>query len=354
MSMSGDRSNPSPRRTLGSLRGSDSTSAGGDPSLRWGDDWGVSRRALLGGTVAAGIATALPAFAQSTAPLVYRPIWPGNAPGGERVTEAEQEIPRSATGPKDDTAFLHVRTPTMTHVAPAKPNGAAILLIPGGGYLRVAIGNGARALLQFFADRGYHAYLLKYRLPGDPWAAGPDAPLQDAQRALRLIKAEAKGYGVALDRIGVMGFSAGGHLAAMLAYRGDSTYPAMDAADAQPLGVRAAGLLYPVALMGVDGTHRGSQDQLIGKNPTPDRALRARTDARITTASPPTFIAHAIDDRVVPVDNGLALLAALRRAKVPAEAYLPEIGGHGFGVTSEGQPAAWTALFFAWAKRHGL
>ncbi|WP_235530229.1 alpha/beta hydrolase [Sphingomonas sp. Leaf62] len=289
-----------------------------------------------------------------SAPLTYRPIWPGAAPGGERVTEAEQEIPRSPTGPKDDTAFLHVRTPTMAHIAPANPNGAAILLVPGGGYLRVAIGNGGRALLQFFADQGYHAYLLKYRLPGDPWAAGPDAPLQDAQRALRLIKAEAKANAIAIDRIGVMGFSAGGHLAAMLAYRSDETYCPVDAVDAQPLGIRVAGLLYPVALMGAPGTHKGSQDQLLGKDPTPEKALRARTDARINAASPPTFIAHAIDDRVVSVDNGLALLAALRRAKRPAEAYLPEIGGHGFGVMLDGQPAPWTSLFFAFAKRHGL
>ncbi|MEP9402296.1 alpha/beta hydrolase [Sphingomonas sp. VNH70] len=315
---------------------------------------GLARRTLLGGTVALGIAAALPAHAQTPAPLVYRPIWPGKAPGGERVTAVEQEIMRSPTGPKDDTAFLHVTTPTMTHVAPARPNGGAILLIPGGGYLRVAIGNGARALLQFFADRGYHAYLLKYRLPGDPWAAGPDAPLQDAQRALRLIKAEAKANGVALDRIGVMGFSAGGHLAAMLAYRTDATYRSVDAADAQPLGVRAAALLYPVALMGAPGAHKGSQDQLLGKEFTPDQALRARTDARIVATSPPTFIAHAIDDKVVSVDNGLAVLAALRRAKVPAEAYFPEIGGHGFGVTIDGQAAPWTGLFFAWAKRHGL
>ncbi len=315
----------------------------------------IGRRTLLGVSVAAGIATAFPAVAQpGSAPLAFRPIWPGAAPGGERVTEAEQEIPRSPTGPRDDTAFLHVRTPTMAHVAPARPNGAAILLIPGGGYLRVAIGNGGRALLQFFADRGYHAYMLKYRLPGDPWAAGPDAPLQDAQRALRLIKAEAKGNGVAIDRVGVMGFSAGGHLAAMLAYRTDAAYRPVDAADAQPLGVRVAGLLYPVALMGAPGTHKGSQDQLLGKDPTPEQALRARTDARVGAASPPTFIAHAIDDRVVPVDNGIALLAALRRSKVPAEAYFPEIGNHGFGVTDKGAAMPWTELFFAFAGRHGL
>ena len=352
------RSKPSsPQRRLGSPGGGAGAPIEQDPSLRWGDvtGWGLARRALLVGGLSLGIATALPAFGQpGSPPLTYRPIWPGVAPGGEKVTEAEQEIPRSPTGPKDDTAFLHVRTPTIAHIAPAKPNGAAILLIPGGGYLRVAIGNGGRALLQFFADRGYHAYLLKYRLPGDPWAAGPDAPLQDAQRALRLIKAEAKGNGVAVDRIGVMGFSAGGHLAAMLAYRTDTTYQPVDAADALPLGVRAAGLLYPVALMGTPGAHKGSQDQLLGKAPTAEQALRARTDARIGANSPPTFVAHAIDDKVVSVDNGLALLAALRWSKRPAEAYFPEIGGHGFGVMLDGQPAPWTNLFFAFARRHGL
>lgn len=352
------RSKPSsPQRRLGSSGGGAGAAIEQDPNLGWGDvtGWGLARRAILAGGLALGIATAIPAAAQpgSTA-LTYRPIWPGAAPGGEKVTEAEQEIPRSPTGPKDDTAFLHVRTPTIAHVAPARPNGAAILLIPGGGYLRVAIGNGGRALLQFFADRGYHAYLLKYRLPGDPWAAGPDAPLQDAQRALRLIKEEAKGNGVAIDRIGVMGFSAGGHLAAMLAYRTDPTYTPVDAADAQPLGVRVAGLLYPVALMGAGGTHAGSERQLLGIDPPPELAQRYRTDARVTVVSPPTFIAHALDDKVVSADNGLSLLAALRKSKVPAEAYFPEIGGHGFGVLLDGQPAPWTNLFFAFAKRHGL
>ena len=263
-------------------------------------------------------------------------------------------MPRSATGPADDTAFIHVRTPGLLHAVPARPNGAALLLIPGGGYRRVAIGHAGRDMLRFFADSGYHAYLLKYRLPGDGWAAGPDAPLQDAQRALKIVRADATTNGFDKRRIGLIGSSAGGHLAAMLAYRSDATYRPVDAIDTRPLGVCATALLYPVALMGVAGTHRSSQDALLGPGVTPEQAARYRSDARITAASPPTFLTHAIDDRIVSVDNALALLAALRRARVPAEAYLPELGGHGFGVLRDGRPGPWTALFLEWAARHGL
>ena len=312
----------------------------------------MGRRALIGGGIATGIAASLPAGA--AAPAKFRPIWPSGPPGSAAVHAVEQEVPRSATGPADDTAFVHVRTPGLLHAVPTRPNGAAVLLIPGGGYRRVAIGHAGHDMLRFFAERGYHSYLLKYRLPGDGWAAGPDAPLQDAQRALRIVRAEAGANGVDKSRIGVMGFSAGGHLAAMLAYRSDATYRAAGTIDAQPLGVRIAALLYPVALMGVAGTHRSSQDELLGPAATPEQAARYRSDARITAASPPTFLTHAIDDRIVAVDNTLALLGALRRARVAAEAYLPELGGHGFGVLRDGQPAPWTTLFLEWAKRHGL
>lgn len=312
----------------------------------------LGRRALIGGSIATGIAATLPARAAEA--LRFRPIWPGGPPGSAAVHVVEREVPRSATGPADDTAFVHVRTPALVHGIPTRPNGAAMLLIPGGGYRRVAIGHDGRDMLRFFAERGYHVYLLKYRLPGDGWAAGPDTPLQDAQRALRVVRAEAAANGVAKDRIGVMGLSAGGHLAAMLAYRSDATYPATDAIDAQLLGVRIAGLLYPVALMGVAGTHRASQEQLLGPAATPEQAARYRSDARITGASPPTFLTHALDDAIVGVDNSLALLGALRRAKVAAEAYLPELGGHGFGVLRDGRAAPWTALFLDWARRHGL
>lgn len=309
----------------------------------------IDRRTLLGAGVA--MAAAAPALRAAT-PERFA-IWPGRPPGGKGVTVVEQEIPRSPTGPADDTAFIHVTRPTLTVVRPDRPNGAALLLIPGGGYRRVAIGHEGIRIAQHFAARGFTCYTLLYRLPADGWAAGPDAPLQDAQRALRVIRARAKDYDPA--RIGVIGFSAGGHLAARLATLQDvARYEPIDAIDRQPLAPRVAALLYPVVSMTGAHVHGGSRDELLGKAPSADRLAACAADARIAAGTPPAFIAHAFDDRVVPVENGLAMIAALRRAGVPVEAHLFERGGHGFGLTVEGAPSPWPDLFLAWAGRHGL
>jgi len=313
----------------------------------------LDRRTLI----AAGAATGLIPAAARAARARHQSfeIWPTHPPGPPRSPVTEQEVPRSPAGPADDTAFLHVTRPTLTYLAPVRPNGAALLLIPGGGYQRVAIGHGGRALLEHFADQGYAAYLLKYRLPGDGWAAGPDAPLQDAQRALRHIRARAASAGHAPERIGAMGFSAGGHLAAMLASRAGATYAPVDAIDRQPLGIKVSALLYPVVLMTGAHVHRPSREELLGPSPDPARAERYSPAAAVSPRTPPTFLAHALDDRVVPAENGLAMLSALRSAGVPTEAYLPEIGGHGFGLQDRARaPLPWPGLFAAFAARHGL
>jgi acetyl esterase/lipase len=302
----------------------------------------IDRRTLIGGGMALGMAARLPA-AQSPGEKI--PLWPGRPPGGERVTVTQREIPRSADGPADDTAFLNVTHPELTLTRPAKPNGAALLLIPGGGYVRVAIGRGGRALARHFADAGFHTYTLLYRLPGDGWAAGPDAPLQDAQRALRLIRARAAGEGYDAQRIGALGFSAGGHVAARLATVGSAAYAATDGVDAMPLGLKAAGLLYPVILTEGPHAHGTSRRELLEKNRVTENVAG---NAAVSANTPPTFLAHALDDRVVPPDNSLAMLAALRAAQVPAECHLFDSGGHGLGLES------WSPLFLAWARRHGL
>jgi acetyl esterase/lipase len=301
----------------------------------------LSRRALIGGGIALGVATQV----RAAPPPERIALWPGRPPGGERVTITQREIPRSAEGPADDTAFVNVTRPELTLNRPDKPNGAALLLIPGGGYVRVAIGRGGRALAQHFADAGFHTYTLLYRLPGDGWAAGANAPLQDAQRALRLIRARAGREGYDPARIGGLGFSAGGHVAARLATVETSTYAVVDGADAMPLGLKAAGLLYPVILTEGPHAHGTSRRELIDKNPTTENVAG---NAAVSAHTPPTFLAHALDDRVVPPDNSLAMLAALRAAKVPAECHLFETGGHGLGLES------WSGLFLAWARRHGL
>lgn len=312
---------------------------------------GLSRRALIG---AGASLAALPAVARAVAATRERiAIWPGQAPGGERVTVTEREIPRSPTGPADDTAFVNVTRPTLTTIQPAKSNGAALLLIPGGGYRRVAVGLGTFAIADWFAARGYTAHILVYRLPADGWAAGPDAPLQDAQRALRLVRTNAKDYDP--DRIGIIGFSAGGHLAARLSARQDiESYRPVDATDRLPLAPKVTGLLYPVVSMTGAHVHGGSRAEMFGNGVVADRAAPFAANARIAPGTPPTFIAHAIDDRVVPPEHGIAMMAALRSANVPTELHLFERGGHGFGLDVAGAPSPWPNLFLGWAKTHGL
>ncbi len=314
----------------------------------------IDRRALIAGAGLIGKTGRALAAVPLPADVVRRPIWPGAAPGAAGVTVREQEVMRSPTGPADDTAFVHVTRPTLALIAPQRPNGAAVLLIPGGGYRRVAVGTGTYAIARHFAAAGFHAFVLVYRLPADGWAAGPDAPLQDAQRAMRLIAADAGARGYDAQRIGVLGFSAGGHLAARLGNGWSRpAYAAVDGADAAPVPrPRASGLLYPVVKIAGPIAHPGSRDELGGKAASSPAALDA--DHAVGSATPPTWIAAAIDDAVVPVDNSLALFAALRTAAVPTELHLFERGGHGFGLDAAGAPSPWPGLFLSFAQRHGL
>lgn len=318
----------------------------------------IDRRTLM----AAGVTLGLTAMAAQAEPqqvpedFARLPLWPGNPPGSEGVTAVEQETLRTPSSPKDDTAFVHVRRPTITMLRPAKPNGGALLLIPGGGYSRVAIGHEGYQIARRFAAAGYHCYILVYRLPADGWAAGPDAPLQDAQRALRLVRSRAASDGFDPAKIGVIGFSAGGHLAARLATQADRTaYAPIDAIDRLPLTATVAGLLYPVVLLDGPFVHRGSRAQMLGENPTPERERAFSADSHVAPGTPPAFLAHAINDASVPMENSLAMLAALRGAKVPAELHLFETGGHGFGLAlPDGTPSPWPDLFIGWARRHGM
>jgi acetyl esterase/lipase len=316
---------------------------------------GIDRRTLIAAASVAAIAR--PGFAAALpSGIVRRPIWPGAVPGGTGVRVVEQEIPRSPTGPADDTAFVHVTRPTLAMIAPSRANGAAILLVPGGGYRRVAVGIGTYAIARHFASAGFHAFVLVYRLPADGWAAGPDAPLQDAQRAMRLIAAEAPEHGYDPRRIGALGFSAGGHLAARLGNEwARDTYAPVDAVDRAPvMRPRATGLLYPVVSVSGATAHGGSREELVGKTPDATRAASLDANRAVGAATPPTWIAAAIDDAVVPVDNSLAMFAALRGAKVPTELHLFERGNHGFGLEVEGTSSPWPDLFIAFARRHGL
>ncbi|RYD56735.1 MAG: alpha/beta hydrolase, partial [Sphingomonadales bacterium] len=210
----------------------------------------------------------------------------------------------------------------------------------------------------WFAARGITAFVLIYRLPGEGWRDRMNAPLADAQRAMRLIRAHAPEWRIDPRRVAAMGFSAGGHLCADLATRfARKTYEPVDAADALDSRPMLAAPIYPVISMDPAIAHSGSRSLLLGSDPTAEAAREHSPDQQVTAATPPCFLLHAEDDKTVPVENSIRFRAALKAAGVPVEAHIFEKGGHGFGWgrQTQGKPVhVWPELYLAWARTHGL
>ena len=284
-------------------------------------------------------------------------IWPGPAPGGQHATAREAVVERSKDPAKIRDRYVKVVvTPTLIAFSPAHPNGAGLLMAPGGGYRWVVMDKEGYEAAERFAAAGVTVFVMTYRLPQEGWAAGPDTPLQDAQRAMRLIRSRAGGYGVDPHRLGVMGFSAGGHVAGMLSLAWDrKVYAPVDAADRASARPDFSVLMYPVATMTKAKAHVGSRANLLGGHPTEAQVARYSLEALARPDAPPTLLVHAADDDSVPVENSLGLFAALRARKVAAEMHIFEEGGHGFGIRyAVGKPAAaWPDLVLAWMRRHG-
>jgi acetyl esterase/lipase len=317
----------------------------------------TTRRSVLAGGLAA--LAPLSALAQTgVLPSAERfALWPNAPPGSAGLKVADEWVKRSPAGGPDDIAWPHVATPILTVLRPARPSGAAVLICPGGGYARVATGRNPGGISRDFASRGVTAFELLYRLPHDGWPAGPDAPLQDAQRAMRVIRAGAGSrWAVDAARVAVVGFSAGGHLAARTASRASlSTYDPVDAADRLPARPVIAGLFFPVITMGDEGVHAQSRRELLGTH-LDDADWRRRYSAQsdLPADMPPTFVAANGDDQVVPVKNSLLMYEALHTARVPAELMVFERGGHGPpAARRNGTAVPWMDLFLAWGRDHG-
>lgn len=317
-------------------------------------DTGLDRRTLMGLGAVAAAAWPLRARADEVVePPDVIALWPGTPPGGAGVT-LTPAIEETGSDPAlPDRHLSQIGTPQMTVFRPAQPDGSALLILPGGGYLFEAYDAEGVVPANVFGAGGVTAFVLSYRLPSEGWKNPADVPLEDAQRAMRILRTRGvRDYGIDPARIGVLGFSAGGHLAASLATRFDAhVYDAVDDSDTANARPDFAALLYPVITMLPPFAHEASCEHLLGPNAPQDLREAYSAERAVDARTPPMFLCAATDDPDVPVDNSLAMYASLRAAKVPAEMHLFERGGHGFAIrAAAGLPAAaWPGLLQRWA-----
>ena len=328
----------------------------------------IQRREVLLGAVAAGFGAV--ARAQTPPPATVRPLpsglpeptetidlWPGGAPGLPETPPVEEVVERSKDPELSDRFIRGITQPRMVVFRPRVPNGAAVLLMPGGGYKWVVVDKEGYEMGRWLAARGFTVFVLFYRLPGDGWAAGPDVSLSDAQRAVRLIRNRAREFAVIPERVAALGFSAGGHLCADLATRFDtSTYDSVDEADTVSARPMLAAPIYPVISMTLPVAHAGSRSLLIGEDASEDLERAHSPVNNVPANAPPVFLVHAEDDTSVVVENSLEFREALRAKDIPVEAHMFAHGGHGFGLRyTVGKPVSiWPELFVNWAQSMGL
>lgn len=309
------------------------------------------RRRLLGIGTCLGVLAYLGgihnAWADGAAPTVVN-LWPasvaqsGPARGPERV----------GTEGKGLGAALNISNARIEIYKPEHPNGTAVIIMGGGGYFRIQIANESVPVAQWLSALGVTPVVLYYRLPVDGWKAA--APFADGQRAVRVLRAHAAELGIDPHKIGVIGLSAGGNLAAITETRfADPLYDPIDAADKLSARPDFAGLIYPViSLKGDLGTTR-SRTELNATQKDADDAYSA--ELHVSKNTPPTFLAHAADDPIANVHHSLVMFDALQRDKVPVEMHVFETGGHGWGLGSPGSLVAqWPRLFATWARSHGF
>lgn len=329
----------------------------------------ISRRdALIGSLAAAGLAAR--AAGQSPPPSTSESrhlaapdptetidLWPGPPPGAPATLPVETVHERSKDPAYNDRYVLGIARPRMVVFRPQRPNGAAVLIAPGGGYSWVVLDKEGYEMARWLAARGVTAFVLFYRLPQEGWARRPDTPLQDSQRAMRLIRRNAARYGVDPKRVCAMGFSAGGHVCSdLLARFAAPVYAPVDEADRLSARPDGAAPIYPVVSMTLPTAHAGSRKNLIGETASPELERAHSPNFNMSAEAPPAFLLHAEDDPAVPVANTLLLRDALLAHKVPVETHLFPDGGHGFGLRlSRGHSVeGWQEIFWAWGMKRKI
>lgn len=247
-----------------------------------------------------------------------------------------------------------VSIPTLSIFLPkeSKPNQTAVLIFPGGGYQHLAIDKEGTKVAEWLNTLGIVAFVVKYRLPSHKIMKNKTiGPLQDAQEAMRYVRQNAAKYNIDANKIGIIGFSAGGHLASTLAtHYDDKVYDTSSAISAKP---DFSLLIYPVISMVENVTHKGSQTSLLGEHASQDVLDYFSNEKRVTAQTPPAFLVHASDDQTVMPENSINYYLALKNNGVPAELHIYEKGGHGFGLGVIDTSKFWTRDCEEWLKTRG-
>jgi acetyl esterase/lipase len=280
-------------------------------------------------------------------------VWPDGAPGAKSDPSYREETIMDRGRPR----ISKVTDPELivSLAAPEKATAAAVVICPGGGYGRLAIDHEGYDIAHWLNEMGIAGIILKYRLPSDAIMTDKSVgPLQDAQEAIRIVRRHAQEWRLDSSKIGIMGFSAGGHLAATAStHYGERVYDVADSTSARP---DFSILVYPVISLQQPPTHAGSRLNLLGPDPDQAQVDRFSNELQVTADTPPTFLVHSSDDPAVPVANSLLYYQALVRNGVSAELHVYQVGGHGYGL-APGRPtteSGWPQACQNWLKARGL
>lgn len=268
-------------------------------------------------------------------------LWSSEIPGSIRADDYNEIYNENLD------QFRKVVDPTLTIFVPKKPNGTSVLICPGGGYANLSINKEGYKVAEWFNTLGITAFVLKYRLPSDAIMKDKAiGPLQDIQVAMRFIRRNVEKWNLNTEKIGVIGFSAGGHLASTLStHYNDLVYKQIDSISAKP---DFSILVYPVISMEEEIAHKGSRNLLLGSTPSNELIEHYSNEKQIDSLTPPAFLVHAIDDNSVPVENSIKYFLALKKYNIPSEIHLYQNGGHGFGLGNNGTSHYWTKQCEDW------